>query len=67
MRCTDATRHKNDPKCASELEIDEWLKYKKLSYTVIDQGADFLDTDHNIRETEVFLHTLTLKKGVFTD
>ena len=29
-QCREETRTSSDPECASQEEIDEWLKYKKI-------------------------------------
>ena len=42
-KCNDATRLPDDPECASDEEIDEWLADKKAGFRFISQKIDFND------------------------
>ena len=66
--CNNGTKKEDDPECATEDEIEEWIATKQIQLKVIDNKIDFTNLDnYAVRQTEKWLPMVPLKKGSFSD
>ena len=60
-KCTDALREPDDPKCATDEKIEEWLVNKYAQFRFINQKIDFNDRgEYAVRLNEIWLPTMPL-------
>ena len=56
------------PGCADPLEINDWLKKKKILMHMINNKIDFsIKNEEHIRQFEKYIPTIPLGNGVFSD
>lgn len=68
LRCTHETKAPDDPECADEAAIDEWLKHKKIFVRFLNDKINFMSRDGNpISQSEVWLPTIPMKAGSRSD
>ena len=69
MPCQDKFRDPLvDPKCAPLKEIEDWLKYKKLVFKVINKQANFKSyKEESTKQTETWLQSVPLALNTYTD
>ena len=60
-KCVNATRQPDEPICASDEEIEEWLVNKYAQFRFINQKIDFNDRgEYAVRLNEIWLPTMPL-------
>ena len=56
-----------DPECASEPEIDEWLRTKKVMFSIINSKIGYKNYYDIVRQNEMFLPSIPLGPNTYSD
>ena len=69
LKCTDDLVLPGEPPCAKDMDaINEWLHMKSAHLRVLNKKVDFsLYSDVEVRQNEIWLPAVQLKKGIYTD